>query len=160
MKYRNDSLLNRAALLMLAALGTVCTANGALPKASSNSTPAATNSAPIEIPQSTFVIPSNPRQGRDPFFPDSTTVYSIGKPLPRATTNNAPSTSSLVLNGFSGTKEKPLVMISGKTFEEGEEGDVSTVSGKIRIRCVTIAIPDSVVIEVSGERRTLQYRNR
>jgi len=50
-------------------------------------------------------------------------------------------------------------MINGRTFSEGEEGDVNTNSGKKRVRCLKIK-PDSVIVELlpEGERQELKLR--
>src|SRR6266436_3389320 len=72
-----------------------------------------------EIPRSIFTIPKNSKEGRDPFFPASTYV---GYSAPAARTNvSGPVTiPKMVLMGISGTREKPLAIINGRTFGRGE----------------------------------------
>ena len=50
-------------------------------------------------------------------------------------------------------------MINGRTFSEGEEGDVNTNSGKKRVRCLKIK-EDSAIVELlpEGERQELKLR--
>jgi TPR repeat protein len=58
--------------------------------------------------------------------------------------------SRLKLGGiFYGTK-MPVAVINGKTFAEGESGDISVKPGKIKIKCLNVR-QDSVVIAVDGE---------
>lgn len=112
-------------------------------------TVASTNS---EIPKSVFVIPKNPQEGRDPFFPNSVHPYGISeKPQPTLPGSN------LVLKGLSGPPEARLAMINGRTFKAGEEGEVSTPAGRVTVRVVEIR-SDSVVVEVGGVRQELRMR--
>lgn len=112
----------------------------------------ATNAAPVAIPESVFVIPTKPDEGRDPFFPDSTRVYQTSQPK---VTKAPVAPVSLVLNGLTlGTRHERLAMVNGHTFAEGEEADVNTPNGKCRVHCVKIG-DGSVLVEVNGERREL-----
>jgi hypothetical protein len=121
--------------------------------AASKSAPAATATprAEVKIPVSIFVWPHNPSEGKDPFFPNS--KYPYDKPPTTQTLTNAPVT--LTLNGIT----RGLAMINGRTFSEGEEGDVKTNSGKKRVRCLKIK-EESVIIELlpEGERQELKLR--
>lgn len=119
----------------------------------SKATTSATNSAPAEIPQSVFVNPGNPSDGRDPFFPKSLRPYSSGQSI----TNSLPQAYDLVLNGLSGTPEHRLAMINGRTFAEGEKAEVTTRNGRALLRCIQIK-DESVVIEIEGSRRELRLR--
>src|SRR5262249_54252783 len=95
--------------------------------AASKSAPAATPRAEVKIPVSIFVWPHNPAEGKDPFFPNSKHPYDAPV-IKQQTLTNAPVT--LTLNGIT----KGLAMVNGRTFSEGEEGDVNTNSGKKRVR--------------------------
>ena len=119
--------------------------------ATPKSAPAATPRAEVKIPVSIFVWPSNPAEGKDPFFPNSKHPYT--EPVIKQTLTNAPIT--LTLNGIS----RGLAMINGRTFAEGEEGDVNTNSGKKHVRCLKIK-EDSVIVELlpEGERQELKLR--
>ena len=58
---------------------------------------------------------------------------------------NAPASlpAKLILNGIS----RKLAMINGRTFSEGEEGDVNTENGRKHVRCIRIK-EDSAMIEI------------
>ena len=118
-----------------------------------NAAPAA-KSDPTNFIRSAFILPANPREGRDPFFPDSIRPYEN-------TAAAAPKTAditSLAVRGFSGTVDHRLVIINNHTFAVGDEGDVTTVTGHIHLRCIEIAT-DAVVIEVGGQYHKLLYVN-
>jgi hypothetical protein len=113
--------------------------------------------AAVESPgaKSVFLMPTAPREGKDPFFPRSTRPYTTKV----ISTNNtpAPIIADFRLDGFSGPPEHRLAMINYKTFEVGEEAEVNTNAGRMRVRCLEIGT-DSVVIQVGGERRVLRMR--
>lgn len=112
--------------------------------------------APVEIPQSIFVIPSNPKEGRNPFFPNST----FGVPLPpQVKPSIIPvDINSFVLNGIT-SPPKRTAMINGRTFEVGEEGEVRLPSGgKELIKCEDIG-PDWAIISSKGQRRELRFHS-
>jgi hypothetical protein len=112
------------------------------------------NAAPAEIliPKSVFVIPSNSQEGTDPFFPKAVPRIQPAPKDPRPT-----GAAELHLKGFSGTPQHRLAIISNYTLAEGEEGDLNLGTTRVHLRCVEIKA-DSVVIEVSGERRELRLR--
>lgn len=118
---------------------------------------APTNSAAIEIPHSTFVIPTRPSDGRDPFFPLSRrlvveTQPDKGADIPKV----AP--VSLTLKGISRNPDnKRFALINDKTFASGEEGEVVMNNSRFRIHCIEIK-EDSVVVEVNGARQELRMR--
>ena len=112
------------------------------------------------LPASEAVFPKsefNERAGKDPFFP-----YRVLNPV---VTTTAPTPSEagrlLALNGLFGTANRPLATINGRPFEAGEEGEVTTSAGKLKIRCLEIR-KDSVIIEImnSGERKELRLRSK
>jgi hypothetical protein len=113
-------------------------------------------SAPeVAIPQSIFTVPSQPSEGRNPFFPQS-----VAQPvLPKITKENSVDpTVFFVLNGIT-SPPKRTAMINGRTFEPGEEGEVRIPSGgKLMLKCLEIK-SDSAVIEVEGQRHTLRLRS-
>jgi hypothetical protein len=108
-----------------------------------------------EPPRSVFTIPSDSKEGRDPFFPDSTRPYEA---LAAANPKVA-DVSSLVLKGFSGSLDHRLVIINNHTFAAGDEGDVTTSAGRMHLTCIEIKTK-SVVIEVGGQRHELFYSNQ
>ena len=114
--------------------------------------------APVEIQDSVFTIPTTQNEGRDPFFPTSIWIYNQNPTASKAT-NKVVATVALVVNGFSGTAEKPLVIINGQTFEKGEERTIATGSGRQKVHCIEIrADIFAVIVEVNGETRELRMR--
>jgi hypothetical protein len=114
-----------------------------------------TNSSETEIPRSVFIIPTNPKEGRDPFFPNSARLSATRPVRIVPASVEVP----LVLNGLSGSPQHRLAIINYQTFAEGEEHDVNSPSGRIRVRCVEIK-GQKVVVEVAGERRELLFESR
>ena len=120
--------------------------------------PATTNAASVEvpIPQSVFIVPSSHVEGVDPFFPLSTRL--IVAP-PTTSTNKPAQVAQLVINGLSGTPERPLVIINGITFGLGDKLDLPKAQGRTRVRCLEINLNDeTAIVEVNGERRALRFR--
>jgi len=105
------------------------------------SQPAMTNS-----PRSVFILPANPAEGRDPFFPKSNRPYEMAP----AATNNVPEVTALVVRGISGSPDHRLVIINNHTFATGDIADVITDQGRIRVHCVEIK-SRSVIIEVGNQ---------
>jgi len=121
--------------------------------------PVATNAA-VEMPMilSVFVMPTKPDEGKDPFFPRSMRPYGS---VPVLKTNQPVVVQvDLQLKAISGPPEHHLAMVNNRTFDSGEEGDVTTAAGRVRIRCVEIRA-DSVLIQIlsSGEQRVLRLRS-
>ena len=111
-----------------------------------------TGVAQASIPQSTFIIPSTPKEGRNPFFPQSTTVAPPPKPSP-----GVDPTTGVMLNGITSPPNR-TAMINGRTFEPGEEGEVRMAGGaKLLIKCEEIKA-DSAVVLIGGQRRELRLR--
>jgi hypothetical protein len=108
--------------------------------------------APPETPRSIFEQPTSPKEGRDPFFPNSMR-YFASIVVPTAKTKDL---SSLVIRGKSGTSDHPLVIINDITFAEGDDRDVITTDGRIHIRCLQI-VGDLVVIEANGQHHQLHF---
>jgi hypothetical protein len=120
-----------------------------------NAAPANQSDKTNGAPRSVFILPSNPKEGRDPFFPDSTRPYEIAA----AANPQVADITSLVLRGFSGLMDHRLVIINNHTFSAGDEGDVITSTGRIHLTCIEIKT-NSVVIEVGGQRRELFYLSK
>lgn len=150
--------------LAAAALGLVlCTVFTSGAAQGGNAKPAAgttvTNAGP---PRSIFLKPNNPSEGKDPFYPRSVYPYLGSEKAPDPTPVKTP-TPALVdvdvkLNGISGSKEHPLAIINGHTFEAGEEWEVNVGNGnKVHVRCLEIK-PEGVLIFVNGQRRELRLR--
>ena len=118
------------------------------------------NAAPVaksdktNLIRSVFILPANPQQGHDPFFPDSIRPYENAA----AANPKTADITSLMLRGFSGTIDHRLVIINNHTFAAGDEGDVITSTGRIHLRCIEIGT-DAVVVEVGGQYHKLSYLN-
>lgn len=123
--------------------------------AQSGAPSAAVKAAPIEVPLSQFTIPASASEGRNPFFPDSTLAK-----VAQNSTNPAPKIAvMLTLNGTSMAGAKRFALINGRTFEAGEEGEV-TLGGsrKVHVLCVSIKA-DGATVEVDGIRQELKLKS-
>jgi hypothetical protein len=104
--------------------------------------------AKLEIQQSVFVLPDNPAEGRDPFFPNSQRAYeSSPSNQPRG-----PSLADLTLKSILGTAPRVFAIINNHTFAPGDEGDVITKTGqRLHIRCLGINLQaGTATVEASG----------
>lgn len=148
-------VLSHGLLLGLAACLTTLEAGAAKkPKPAPPAPPAASSVAAVEIhiPKSIYKAPVNAREGRNPFFPESSVGVAPETPVKTATENYA-----LVLNGLTGPPRR-TAMINGRTFEEGETGEVKIANGsRVTVKCLKIA-DDSAIILVSGQHKELRLR--
>ena len=82
-------------------------------------------------------------------------------PQPVTGGDSRAATVDLELKGRSGTAEQPLFILkvnqTTRTCAVGEEMEVPTSSGPVRIRVVE-SKSDSVVVLANGERRVLRFR--
>lgn len=109
---------------------------------------AADKTAPVPVKiSSIFVMPAGTKDGRDPFFPESTRAFEAM--MAATQTNRTAEITSLKVPGISGTAGNLLAIINNHTFAIGDEGDVITPAGKIHLKCLQIA-PTYVVVEVNG----------
>jgi hypothetical protein len=144
-----------------------------LAAAKSNATPKAAaaraEAAPVEltppvIPPSVFEIPRTKKDGRDPFFPDSDRPFGT---VSVTRTNPQSGAVSLALKALAGQATKRFATISavggvGGTrsilLEQGQEDELVTPTGRIKIRCLEIK-EDAAIVEVNGTRRELRLRS-
>jgi len=96
---------------------------------------------------SPFTVPIGTKDGRDPFFPESTRTFDAMKAASQ--TNRTAEITSLTVPGISGTEGNLLAIINNHTFAAGDEGDVLTPSGRVHLRCIEIT-PTYVVVVVNG----------
>jgi hypothetical protein len=116
--------------------------------------PVVTPPPPVtQVPRSVFIIPSNSKEGHDPFFPASLRPY---EGAPAIGGNNISDLSALVIQGVLGVAPHQLVIINNVTFGVGDDAEVRTSQGRIRIHCVAIK-GNSVVVEANGVEHMLQY---
>ena len=106
---------------------------------------------------SVFILPAEPKEGRDPFFPASSRPYqsAVVANVKAAELN----LDSLVMQGISGLPPHRLVIINKHTFAVGDEGEVSTSQGRFHLHCLEINA-NSAVIEVNGQRHELRYQGK
>jgi hypothetical protein len=95
--------------------------------------------------QSVFIMPTSSKDGRDPFFPESTRTVDA-----MMAASHVVEITSLKVPGISGTPGHLLAIINNHTFAVGDEGDVLTTSGRVSLRCLEIH-PDYVVVEINGQ---------
>jgi hypothetical protein len=118
---------------------------------STNLSPAAAITG--ELPQSVFLIPKTPKQGRNPFFPRSTWNDSGAHSKP-----DSIDPSAVVLNGLT-SPPRPTAVINGRTFEPGETGEIRLPNGaRVRVHCVDIGT-NSVVALIGAQRCELRLRH-
>ncbi len=145
-------LVQRLALILT--LGAALAAQAGAPPNAAAAMPRAraTNAAPaaVAIPKSVFTLPTNAREGRDPFYPASARFYT--QPVTR--TQLPPPAVVLELRGISGPPQRRLAIINNRNFAAGEDNEVITANGPTRVHVLEIR-EDSVVVEVGGERRVL-----
>jgi len=115
--------------------------------------PAAVKPAPI---RSVFVMPTNSREGRDPFYPESLRPYEAAA---AAAIGGVVESSALICKGVLGTPGHFVAIINNHAFAVGDEGEVRTKGTPVRIRCVEIR-NNLVVIEINGQRRELMIEAR
>jgi hypothetical protein len=145
--------------LAAALLGLTFTARAAqTPPTAAVKVKSATNAAPaqVEPPKSVFVIPVTADQGKDPFFPLSIRLHPVPV-ITTMTTNVTAGVVQLDLKGISGTVDRRLAIINNRTFEVGEEGEMTINTSRVRIVCKEIK-DDSVRVLVNGQERTLHLR--
>lgn len=139
-------------------LCTTVASPNAQPQSNTNSKASVTSSNGLPkgpVPQSVFVMPKDKHEGVDPFFPRSNRPYGPVIPI-IVPTKEEPVTVAvdLKLKAISGLPEHRLALINNHTFEAGEEGEIITNNGRMRIRCLEVH-QDSAVVQVGPERREL-----
>lgn len=161
MKSRSDlpfaKPLALAAALLAAAFASLAAQTHTNAPASAAPSPTNAVAALPEIPQSVFIMPTSPQEGKDPFYPRSTRLYNNIVVNTNLQTASPAVVVELHLNGISGTAEHRLAIINNRTFGIGEEGEVTANSGRVRITCKDIK-PDSVRVLINGEERLLRLR--
>lgn len=100
-------------------------------------------------------MPAGTRDGRDPFFPESTRPYEdavVAKPTQPVVAN------LFTVKGESVEGGHAMVIINNHTFAEGDEGDVSTPNGRVHLRLIEIR-GNIAVIETDGNKHELNITN-
>lgn len=131
--------------------GFTLAAHAAPQAAGTNTTAHVTNTVP-EIPKSVFVVPANPKEGRDPFYPNATSMYAVPS-LANSTNAISAPVELLTLKSLSPT----LAQINRTLMAVGEEADIEVQGGHLHVRLVQIK-PESVIVEVGGRQHELHLR--
>ena len=158
MRLRAQTIPRLILPVALALAGAIAGGRAASPQDAALQPRAATNTAPAEpkVPKSVFIVPTSPKEGRDPFYPNSSRLFAAAV---TGNSNAAPPQVALLLSGISIRGEQRLAIINNRSFGVGEEGDVTVPGGKLKIRCVEIR-ENSVLIEAGGEPRELRLPER
>lgn len=114
--------------------------------------PAPAKPAPVVTARSVFTQPASGRDGRDPFFPESTRVFETTQ----AATVHVVEINNLTVKGFSIVRGRPMVIINNHSFMVGDEGDVLVTGGRAHLRCLEI-LSSKVIVEVNGAHHEIKY---
>jgi hypothetical protein len=157
MKLRSTSLSGCKLKIIAGLLCVASISRSVNPQTNAQAKPGS-NGAPAAPPQSVFLLPRTPQDGRDPFFPKSTYIFAHAPVV--AVTNAQPVVvhADLKLQGFSGSPAHRLAIINGRTFEAGEEAEVTTNAGRVSVRCLEIK-GEVVTVQVGAERQELKMRS-
>jgi len=135
--------------------GLVCVSAGALTADAAGGTTTNTPAKPPEVAKSTFVMPRNKNEGRDPFNPNSSYPYQGSAPIGGKQPVSV--AVDLKLTGIGGTPDRRLCTINGRTFGKGEDGEMTVGGNKVQVHILEV-LEDSVVLTVNGEQRELRFR--
>ena len=116
---------------------------------------APSTAAKADAGRSVFTIPAGPKEGCDPFFPNSSRPFESTTPAAKPGVEAV----SLVFRGISGSAAHPFAIINNHTVGEGDEGDVLTEMGRVHLRCIEIK-RNSVLIEYGGQRHELVFTGK
>lgn len=108
--------------------------------------------APVVAARSVFTQPGSARDGRDPFFPDSTRVFETTQ----AASVHVVEFNNLKVKGYSVVRGRPMVIINNHSFMVGDEGDVLVTGGRAHLRCLDI-LASKVIVEVNGAHHEIKY---
>ena len=150
----------RLFLPCLAMLSVTALAGGTTGSQPTPAKPAAANqtnalSSESLLAQSTFQLPTNNKEGRDPFFPKSLRPFATATPTPNKTVMPL---TEFMLKGLTPRGNPPTAMINNRVLATGEEGEVKLPSGgKALVRLLEIK-DESAVIEVAGQRIELRFK--
>lgn len=115
--------------------------------------PGADGDKQVNAQGSTFAMPRTLNEGRDPFYPSSTRVIAMSQPVQKKSAGPA----TLELKGISGTADRPLAIINNQTMAVGEELNVTTPQGRVKVMCLAIQ-GTKVRIKAQGQTRELLLR--
>lgn len=121
---------------------------------------AAGTASPEAASKSVFVMPDSPKDGRDPFFPNSTRPYESSTSAKNV--DNSLLHTLKIGSIMDGGVGRVFAIINNHAFAPGEEGTVITDDGqRINIRCLDIdSKAGTVTVESSGARATLNFSDK
>ena len=114
-------------------------------------TPGSATNAPAIVNPDNLKSVFDPK-GRDPFFPNSNR-----QSMEQSENGENAATVVLVVKGFSGSGSHRMAIINNQTFAVGDESEVLTAGGRIRIRCVEIR-DDMAVVTVGKAPQRIELR--
>lgn len=120
-------------------------------QAAATNTVAGVTNAPVTISTNDFKSLFDGK-GRDPFFPNSTR-----QALEPSEQGESQPTIVLAVKGFSGYGTHRMAIINDHTFMVGEESEVVSAGGRIRIRCVEIR-DDVAVVTIGNTPQKIELR--
>jgi hypothetical protein len=142
----------QAAIILF--LGASLMAPGAATTPLANPTPSVTAAKAILTPSPTppSVFVNDLKQGRDPFFPNSS---RRAQPLAAKTPSPADTRQLGVLDGLTlkaitGTKNRRFAIINTEVYGVGEDHEINVAGQRIAVRCEEIS-DDSVVVSIAGQ---------
>ena len=120
----------------------------------------ATNTLPGSATAAKSTFDDNPRQGKDPFFPNSKRRLGTVPVVTVSTNTNSPAvvvdyTRLLFLKGIYGK----YVMINNVDFAMDEEKTIKFPAGSVKVKCVEIR-EKSVLVEVNGKQPPVELKIR
>lgn len=120
----------------------------------------ATNTLPGSATAAKSTFDDNPRQGKDPFFPNSKRRLGPGPVVTVSTNTSTPTvvtdyTRLLFLKGIYGK----YVMINNVDFAMDEEKNIKFPNGSVKVKCVEIR-EKSVLVEVNGKQPPVELKIR
>ena len=113
---------------------------------------AAAAKTPAVPPRSVFTQPASQREGRDPFYPESTRVMDSIV----AATHAMDTSTTLTVKGYSVVNGHPMVIINNHSFMAGDEGDVLSGTIRAHVHCLEIQ-PGMAIVEVNGARKIIHF---
>jgi hypothetical protein len=151
---KSSSILNCGLKIVLAAsaLAFLPGLRGAPAKSDNAATTGSAVPAEPTFPKAVFDL--TVKGIKDPFFP-----HSLRQAVVTPSTAPAISPSAFVLKGFSGPLNQRLAIINNRTLAAGEDAEVTTVAGKIKIQCLAIK-ENSVLIRVEKQPDPIELRLR
>jgi len=151
---KSSSILSRGlkTVLAVSALAFLPGLRGAPTKSDNAATAGSAVPADPAFPKAVFDL--TVKGIKDPFFP-----HSLRQAIVTPTTAPAISPSAFVLKGFSGPLDQRLAIINNRTLAAGEDAEVTTVAGKVKIHCLAIK-ENSVLIRVEKQPDPIELRLR